>query len=79
MLDAVVTREIVKAECADLPEQRNAPDDQEVGERARETVALLEGFGNDGRSELLSIMWSMNAYEFSGRDTLQLWIKKSHR
>jgi hypothetical protein len=65
VLDAVVTREVVEAECADLSEQCNTPNDQDVGERARETVALLEGFGNDGGSQLLPIMWSIGAYELA--------------
>ena len=65
MLDAVVTREVVEVECADLPEQCDASDDQDVGKLARETVALLEGFGDDGGSELLSIMWPTRAYELA--------------
>lgn len=65
VLDAVVTREVVEAECAALPEQCDAPDDQDVRKRARETVALLEGFGDDGGSELLSIMWPRSACELA--------------
>jgi len=43
VLDPIVAREVVEAELAPLPEQRDTPIGQDVGERTGETVAFFEG------------------------------------